>query len=98
MDIYTLVTIVFLVAFLAIGLYVSRKTHTVEDHFVMSRSASAFFITGTLIATNISSTGFIGFSSTITQLGPTRYTIQYGATMMMSLFLGLYIGRFLFRM
>lgn len=98
MDIYGIISLVFLFGYLSIGLYAGRQTKTVEDHFVMSRSAPAFFITGTLIASNLSSVTFTGFTATAAMSGPLAMITQFGATISASLFVGLYAGRYLYRM
>ena len=98
MDAYGIISIAFLAAYLFIGLYAGRKTHSVEDHFVMSRSAPAFFIMGTLIASNLSSVTFTGFTATVITSGPLAMITQFGATITAMLFIGLYAGRYLYRM
>ena len=98
MDSYGIISLCFLFAYLFIGLYAGRKTKTVEDHFVMSRSAPAFFITGTLIASNLSSVTFTGFTATAVTNGALSMITQFGATITASLFVGLYAGRYLYRM
>ena len=53
MDIYVVTAIVFMGIYLFAGIYAGKQTKTVEDHYVMSRSAPAYLITGTLIASNL---------------------------------------------
>ena len=98
MDVYGIISLIFLCGYLFIGLYAGRQTKTVEDHLVMSRSAPAFFITGTLIASNLSSVTFTGFTATASMSGPLAMITQFGATISASLFVGLYAGRYLYRM
>lgn len=98
MDAYAKISIVFLLGYLVIGLWAGRKTKSVEDHMVMSRSAPGYLITGTLIASNLSSVTFTGFTATVITMGPLAMISQFGASVTGSLFLGLYAGRYLYRM
>ena len=98
MDIYAIISVFFLCAYLFIGLYAGRQTKSVEDHYVMRRSATAIFITGTLIASNLSSVTFTGFTATVATSGPLGLISQFGASVTGSLFLGLFAGRYLYRM
>lgn len=98
MDMYAMISVAFLLGYLFIGLWAGRKTKSVEDHMVMSRSAPAFLIAGTLIASNLSSVTFTGFTATVATMGPLAIISQFGASVTGSLFLGLYAGRYLYRM
>lgn len=95
---YSIIAVAFLVFYMLAGLYAGRQTHTVEDHFVMSRSAPAFLITGTLIASNLSSVTFTGFTGTAASFGPLALICQFGASVTGSLILGLCIGKYFYRM
>lgn len=97
-DTFSIISIGFLVAYLALGLYAGRCTKTVEDHCVMARSASAFLIVGTLIASNLSSVTFTGFTATAMTKGPLALISQFGASVTGSLFLGLVAGKYFYRM
>lgn len=97
MNLFTGVSIGFLLVYLVVGVYVARHVRTLSDFYVMGRNAPAFLITGTLIATNASSVTFIGFTGTAFSVGPLFVAI-YGMTMVASLFVGLYLGRYLWRL
>lgn len=98
MDIYVVTAIVFLGIYLFAGIYAGKQTKTVEDHYVMSRSAPAFLITGTLIASNLSSVTFIGYTGTAAQNGPFAMVASFGMTVVASLLIGLWIGKYFYRM
>lgn len=97
-DTFSIIAIGFLIGYLALGLYAGRNTSTVEDHCVMGRSASAFLIVGTLIASNLSSVTFTGFTATAMTKGPLAIISQFGASVTGSLFLGLIAGKYFYRM
>lgn len=97
-DTFSIVSIGFLVLYLLIGLYAGRNTNTIEDHCVMSRSATAFLIVGTLIASNLSSVTFTGFTATSMSKGPLAIICQFGASVTGSLFLGLVAGKYFYRL
>lgn len=97
-DVYSAIAVAFLTFYIVVGIYAGRKTHTVKDHFVMSRSAPAFLITGTLIASNLSSVTFTGFTGTVVSAGPLVMLCQFGATVTGSLILGLYMAKYFYRM
>ena len=98
MDMFSIIAIGFLVGYLILGLYAGRNTDTVEDHCVMGRSASAFLIVGTLIASNLSSVTFTGFTATVMTKGPLALISQFGASVSGSLILGLIVGKYFYRM
>lgn len=98
MDIYIIVSVAFLFSYLFIGLYAGKQTKSVEDHLVMGRSATAIMITGTLIAANLSSVTFTGFTAVVATNGPLGLISQFGASVVASLFLGLYAGKYIYRM
>lgn len=95
---FSVISIGFLVGYLILGLYAGRNTNTVEDHCVMGRSASAFFIVGTLIASNLSSVTFTGFTATSMIKGPLALISQFGASVTGSLILGLFVGKYFYRL
>lgn len=97
-DTFSVISISFLVGYLILGLYAGRNTNTVEDHCVMGRSASAFLIVGTLIASNLSSVTFTGFTATVMTKGPLAIISQFGASVTGSLILGLFVGKYFYRM
>jgi Na+/proline symporter len=97
-NIYSVIAIAFLAFYMFAGLYAGRKTTTVEDHYVMSRSAPAFLITGTLVASNLSSVTFTGFTGTAASVGSLGLISQFGASVTGSLILGLWLGKYFYRM
>lgn len=98
MDMFSIISIGFILGYLVLGLYAGRNTNTVEDHCVMGRSASAFLIVGTLIASNLSSVTFTGFTATVMSKGPLALISQFGASVTGSLILGLIVGKYFYRM
>lgn len=98
MDTYSVITVAFLVFYLFAGVWAGRKTKTVEDHYVMSRSAPAFMITGTLVASNLSSVTFMSFTGTAYKLGPHSMISMFGMSVVASLVLGLWLGKYFYRM
>jgi Na+/proline symporter len=97
LNLFTGVSVAFLLIYLVVGVYVARNVKTLNDFYVMGRNAPPLLITGTLIATNASSVTFIGFTGTAFSVGPLFVAI-YGMTMVASLFVGLYLGRYLWRL
>jgi len=59
MGLYSGIAIGFLVLYLVVGVLAGRNTKDTADYYVMSRSAPAYQICGTLIATNASSVTLI---------------------------------------
>lgn len=98
MDTYSVITVAFLVFYLFAGIWAGRQTKTVEDHYVMSRSAPAFLITGTLVASNLSSVTFISFTGVAFKLGPHSMISMFGMSVAASLVLGLWLGKYFYRM
>ncbi len=98
MDYYGVIAIGFLVFYLFVGIWAGRNTKTVADHYVMSRSAPAFLITGTLVASNLSSVTFIGFTGTAIKAGPHLMIAMFGMTVIASLCMGLWIGKYFYRL
>lgn len=97
MDLFTAVSLGFLLIYLVVGVYVARSVKTLDDFYVMGRKAPPVLIAGTLIATNVSSVTFIGFTGTAFSVGP-LYVAFYGMTVVASLFVGLFLGRYLWRL
>lgn len=98
MNIFGIVTIISLIVYLAVGFYSAKGMKTVDDFYVMGRNAPAFLITGTLIATNVSSVAFVGYVGAVYSRGSLPYVIMFGATVAAGLFLGLSMGRYIWRM
>lgn len=98
MNIYAWISVAFLALYVLVGFYVSRNMKTLDDFYVMNRQAPFFLITGTLIATNVSSVTLIGYTANSFSIGPLPFLSFYGMTMSASLFLGLYLGRYLYKL
>ena len=60
MDIYTITIAISIVIYIAIGNYAGRGIKRLDDYFVAGRRAPTLFILGTLIASMMSSTMFLG--------------------------------------
>lgn len=98
MDLFTGVSIAFILVYLVVALYVSLSHRTLDEFYVMGRNASSLLVTGTLIATAYSSVTLIGFTGLAFSIGPLPYVSLFGGTMIFSLFVGLYFGRRLWRL
>ena len=98
MNIFGIVTIASIVIYLVVGFYSAKGLKTLDDFYVMGRNAPSFLITGTLIATNISSIAFIGYVGAVYTRGSLPYISMFGATIISALFLGLHMGRYIWRM
>lgn len=98
MSLYTSIAIAFLVLYLAVGIYAGKNTKSVSDYYVMNRNASAYQICGTLIATNSSSVTLIGYTSTVFSMGPLPMLSMWGTSTITSLILGLWVGKYFYRM
>jgi sodium/pantothenate symporter len=57
---YTIGILVSLAVYLAVGTYVGRKVKRLEDYFVAGRQAPTLLIVGTLVASLLSTTAFLG--------------------------------------
>jgi len=60
MNAYTVGILVSLAVYLAVGTYAGRKVRHLEDYFVAGRRAPTFLIVGTLVASLLSTTAFLG--------------------------------------
>ena len=60
MDIYTTTIAISIVIYIAIGNYAGRRIKRLDDYYVAGRRAPTLFILGTLIASVMSSTMFLG--------------------------------------
>ena len=98
MDLFTGVSVAFLVIYLVVAVYVSFSNRTLDDFYVMGRRASPLLVTGTLIATAYSSVTLIGYTGAAFSVGPLPYVSLFGGTMIFSLFVGFYFGRRLWRL
>ncbi len=98
MNIFGAVCIISLVIYLGVGFYSARNLKTIDDFYVMGRNAPAFLITGTLVATNISSVAFVGYVGSVYSKGSLPYIVMFGATLTSAVVLGLFVGRYIWRM
>jgi len=57
---YTIGILVSLAVYLAVGTYVGRKVKRLDDYFVAGRQAPTLLIVGTLVASLLSTTAFLG--------------------------------------
>jgi sodium/pantothenate symporter len=57
---YTIGILVSLAVYLAVGTYVGRKVRHLDDYFVAGRQAPTLLIVGTLVASLLSTTAFLG--------------------------------------
>ena len=60
MNVYTAGILVSLAVYLVVGTYAGRKVKHLEDYFVAGRRAPTFLIVGTLVASLLSTTAFLG--------------------------------------
>lgn len=60
MNAYTIGILVSLAAYLAVGTWAGRKVRHLEDYFVAGRQAPTLLILGTLVASLLSTTAFLG--------------------------------------
>lgn len=98
MNIFGIVIIISLFIYLGVGFYSSKNLKSTDDFYVMGRNAPAYLITGTMIATNISSVAFVGYVGSVYSRGSLPYLTMFGATLASSVLLGLYVGRYIQRM
>lgn len=98
MNFYAIVTVISLFCYLGVGFYSAKNLKSTDDFYVMGRNAPAYLITGTMIATNISSVAFVGYVGSVYSRGSLPYLTMFGATLTSSIILGLYIGRYIWRM
>lgn len=98
MGLITLVSVLFLLFFLFVGVYAGRQTKTLDDYYVMQRKAPAYQIAGTIIATNTSTVFFIGYVGSTVEWGPLYMIPTFGMTTFAKLFLAFWIARYIYRM
>lgn len=58
--IYTVGVLCSFVVYILLGLYLSRRVNTSEDYYVSGRNGSTFMVTGTLVASFLSTVSFMG--------------------------------------
>ena len=97
MDIYTTAIAVSILIYIAIGNYAGRGVKKLDDYFVAGRRAPSILIIGTLVASVLSSTiflGEVGFAYE-GQAGPYMAWPQYatGGYIVGALFFGRYLRR-----
>ncbi len=82
-----LVTIViYIIAIMGIGIWVSRKTETSDDYFLAGRSLTWFFIGSSLLASNISSSSLIGMAGSAYKSGISVYNYEWMAGIVLVIF------------
>ncbi len=97
MDIYTITIAVSILVYIAIGNFAGRGIRKLDDYYVAGRRAPTFFIVGTLVASLMSSTMFLGEAGFAydTQAGPYILWPQFAAIgyVLGALFFGRYLRR-----
>jgi solute:Na+ symporter, SSS family len=76
----------YVMALVALGLFVSRRTDSPEDYFLASRSATWPTIGLALIASNISSTALVGLAGAAYGLGISAYNYEWTAAVVLVFF------------
>jgi sodium/pantothenate symporter len=96
-DVYTLTIVVSIVIYIAIGNYAGRGVKNLDDYYVAGRRAPTLLIVGTLVASLMSSTMFLGEAGFAydTQAGP--YVLFPQAAAIGYVIGALFIGRYLRR-
>lgn len=97
MTLFAATTAFFVFIFVVIGNYAGRRVKTLEDYFVAGRRAPTFLIIGTLVASNMSTTVFMGEAgfTYAGQLGP--YLLLPGLPVTGYVFGALFFGTYLRR-
>ncbi len=97
MDIYTAAIVVSVIVYIAIGNYAGRGVQDLDDYYVAGRRAPTLLIVGTLVASVMSSTMFLGEAGFAydTQAGPYVLFPQAAAIgyVLGALFFGRYLRR-----
>lgn len=83
-DITTI--IIYIIAIMGIGIWVSRKTETSDDYFLAGRSLTWFFIGSSLLASNISSSSLIGMAGSAYKSGIAVYNYEWMAALILVVF------------
>ena len=60
MNIYILIILISIIAYVAVGNYAGRRVKNLEDYFVVGRNAPTLLIVGTLVASMLSTNTFMG--------------------------------------
>ena len=97
MTLFAATTAFFVFIFVVIGSYAGRRVKTLEDYYVAGRRAPTFLIIGTLVASNMSTTVFMGEAgfTYAGQLGP--YLLLPGLPVTGYVFGALFFGTYLRR-
>lgn len=97
MTIFTVTTALFVMAFVVIGNIAGRKVKNIDDYFVAGRRAPTFLIVGTLVASLMSTTVFMGEAgfTYAGQVGP--YLLLPALTVTGYIYGALFFGTFLRR-
>ena len=97
MDIYTSTILISLVIYIAVGYYAGLRVKKLEDYFVAGRRAPTLLIVGTLVASVLSTTIFLGETGFVYegQAGP--YLLWPPIAAMGYIFGALLFGRYLRR-
>ena len=97
MTLFAATTAFFVFIFVVIGNYAGRRVKTLEDYYVAGRRAPTFLIIGTLVASNMSTTVFMGEAgfTYAGQLGP--YLLLPGLPVSGYVFGALFFGTYLRR-
>ncbi|HCD51697.1 MAG TPA: sodium transporter [Balneolaceae bacterium] len=96
LDTIDFVTIgIYIIAIMAIGIWVSRKTETSDDYFLAGRSLTWFFIGSSLLASNISSSSLIGMAGSAYKSGISVYNYEWMAGLILVVFAVFFIPFYL---
>jgi Na+/proline symporter len=97
MDIYTTMIVISILVYVAIGNYAGRGIKRLDDYYVAGRRAPTLIIVGTLVASVLSSTMFLGDAGFAyeTQAGP--YVLFPAAAVSGYVFGAIFFGRYLRR-
>lgn len=60
MNIYLIGVFTSIFVYVALGVYAGKKVKNIEDYYVSGRNATTLFITGTMFASMLSTSGFLG--------------------------------------
>lgn len=82
----------FILFFIAVGIYVTKFVKSSSDFYVMSNSGNTFFITGTLLASLVSASTFLGIAGIIYVNGPPIFLIVF-TSWLGTCFAAIYTGR-----
>lgn len=69
------------ILFMVVGGYVSKKVKNAEDYYVMGRQAPTFLVTGTIVASYLSTTAFTGIFASAYNYGMGPGILNYGCVL-----------------